>query len=82
MVSAFVSCVFGLSILPSDLEKVCLNGMGLKRKEVKYQEGRERAHSGKNSVILPMLRGQSGGKEVSGMSYTRQGSIRHGRGKV
>lgn len=82
MVPAFVSCVFGLSIFPSDLEKVCLNGMGLRRKEDKYQEGRERARPGKDSVILPILRGQSRGKEVSGMGYTRQGSIPHGRGKV
>lgn len=77
-----LSCVFGLLFLPNDPEKVFLKGMGLKRKEDNYQEGRERALPVKSSVSPPMLIGQSGGKKVSGMSYTRQGSIPYGRGEV
>ena len=71
----------GLWLLPNDPEKGCLKGMGLKMKEDKYQEGRERALPVKTSVSLPMLIGQTGGKKVSGMSYTRQGSIPYGRGE-
>jgi len=81
MVSAFLNCGFGLLFLPNDPEKICLKGMGLKRKGEKYQAGRERALPAKTSVSLPMLAGQREGK-VSAMSYIRQGSIAYGRREV
>lgn len=79
MVSAFLSYVCGLLFLPNNPEKVCLNGMRLK-KEDKYQE--EKDLPVKTSMSLPMLIMQSRGKKVSGVSYTRHGSIPCGRGEI
>lgn len=80
MVSAFLSYVCGLLFLPNNPEKVCLNEMRLKKKEDKYQE--EKDLPVKSSMSLLMLIMRSRGKKVSGVSYTRHGSIPSGRGEV